>query len=251
MAAGYFLLLAQKKVTKENGTLGIRAVAARAVRCGRTGFADRPSMACGQNRRDPSRRPARCAGFSVRPSPLHRGTREQEQRQMVLAFAAARAPLGAIVWSVLSLLRQGRPRSALPGFPLGRGEQAEEKVATARPAGCAARSTSVHGRAVGEPRSLLAQSPGRMPGDRGREGVFLFGYFLLGKQEKVTRAPWMADEKTHGRESVLARKRADQTHKQRQQSGALQSPCPLPQAGEGKRYAACACNAAIRSGIGG
>ena len=42
----------------------------------------------------------------------------------------------------------------------------------------------------------------------------LFGYFLLGKQEKVTRAPGMAYEKTQGRESVLARKRADQTHKQ-------------------------------------
>ena len=37
-------------------------------------------------------------------------------------------------------------------------------------------------------RSALAQSPGTMPGDRGRGGALLFGYFLLGKQEKVTRA---------------------------------------------------------------
>ncbi|MGH8171698.1 MAG: hypothetical protein ACREPX_01035, partial [Rhodanobacteraceae bacterium] len=31
----------------------------------------------------------------------------------------------------------------------------------------------------------------------------LFGYFLLGKQEKVTRAPWMACEKAQGREAVF------------------------------------------------
>src|SRR5580765_2790597 len=57
MVAGYFLLLAQKKVTKENGTLGFAPSAAPRVRYGRTGFAHRPSMACCRNRRDPSRRP--------------------------------------------------------------------------------------------------------------------------------------------------------------------------------------------------
>jgi hypothetical protein len=44
-----------------------------------------------------------------------------------------------------------------------------------------------------------------MPGDRGTGGALLFGYFLLGKQEKVTRAPWMACEKAQGREAVVAR----------------------------------------------
>ena len=38
MVAGHFLLLAQKKVTKENGTLGAAPLAERAVRYGRTGF---------------------------------------------------------------------------------------------------------------------------------------------------------------------------------------------------------------------
>jgi len=45
LAAGHFLLLAQKKVTKENGTLGAAPLAARAVRYGRTGSAHRPSLA--------------------------------------------------------------------------------------------------------------------------------------------------------------------------------------------------------------
>jgi len=46
MATSYFLLLAQKKVTKENGTLGAAPLAKRAVRYGRTGSANRPSLAC-------------------------------------------------------------------------------------------------------------------------------------------------------------------------------------------------------------
>src|SRR6476469_2667592 len=66
MVAGYFLLLAQKKVTKENGTLGFAPSAAPRVRYGRTGFAHRPSMACCRNRRDPSRRP-RAVHAAFRP----------------------------------------------------------------------------------------------------------------------------------------------------------------------------------------
>src|SRR6185312_9285602 len=72
--------------------------------------------------------------------------------------------------------------------PLGRGEQAQEIAA--RSAGARrmrARSTRAHGCAPGEPRSLLAKSQGHgCPCDRGREGALFFGYFLLGKQKKVT-----------------------------------------------------------------
>jgi len=89
LAAGYFLLLAQKKVTKENGTLGAAPSPAARVRYGRTGSAKRPSMASRPNRRDPSRRPR--AGHAAFPSALRRGFRgdpkaeaqskaEQEQR---------------------------------------------------------------------------------------------------------------------------------------------------------------------------
>ena len=51
-----------------------------------------------------------------------------------------------------------------------------------------ARSLPAHGRAVSEPRRATAQSQGRMPGDRALRGFLLFGYFLLDKQEKVTRS---------------------------------------------------------------
>jgi hypothetical protein len=70
-----------------------------------------------------------------------------------------------------------------------------------------ASSTSAHGRAVGEPRCLLAKSRGHgCPRDRGREGAFFFGYFLLGKQKKVTGRQ-EGGRNTHGRESVLAKRR--------------------------------------------
>ena len=58
-----------------------------------------------------------------------------------------------------------------------------------------ARSLPAHGRAVSEPRSVLTKSPGTMPGDRDRGGALLLGYFLLGKQEKVTRPPGGRTEK--------------------------------------------------------
>src|SRR5690348_12354901 len=52
-----------------------------------------------------------------------------------------------------------------------------------------ARSLSAHGRAVSEPPERPREGAGLTPGDRGRVGALLFGYFLLGKQEKVTRPP--------------------------------------------------------------
>jgi len=51
-----------------------------------------------------------------------------------------------------------------------------------------ARSPNVQGRTSGEPRSTLADSQGRMPGERATGGGLLFG-FLLATQEKVTRSP--------------------------------------------------------------
>ena len=90
------------------------------------------------------------------------------------------------LYALLFLLRPGRPRFALRG-PLGGGERAEEKPEGAA-RWIAPSSLSGQGWPVSEPRSRLAQSPGTMPGDRALEGALLFGYFLLGKQEKVTRS---------------------------------------------------------------
>src|SRR6476661_5011356 len=103
MVAGYFLLLAQKKVTKEKGTLGFAPSPLARVRYGRTGFAHRPSMACCRNRRDPSRRPR--AVHAAGPSALRRFSEGNPKAKSGSTGCMRHA----------SLLRQGLPRSALPG----------------------------------------------------------------------------------------------------------------------------------------
>jgi hypothetical protein len=51
-----------------------------------------------------------------------------------------------------------------------------------------ARSLNAQGRASSEPRSILAKSEGRMPGDRAAGGVFLWLPFFA-QAKKVTRSP--------------------------------------------------------------
>ena len=92
------------------------------------------------------------------------------------------------------LLRPGRPRSGSYRVPLGRGEVAQDKARRGART-MRARSLSAHGRAVSEPPQRPRVGAGLTPGDRGRVGALLFGYFLLGKQEKVTRSPgWRAEK---------------------------------------------------------
>ena len=95
-------------------------------------------------------------------------------------------PTGLYALALLFFCGQDGRALALRG-PLGGGERAEEKPEGAA-RWIAPSSLSAQGCAVSEPRSPLAKSPGRMPGDRRRGGALLFGYFLLGKQEKVTRS---------------------------------------------------------------
>ena len=71
MATSYFLLLAQKKVTKEKGTLGTARSPVARVRYGRTGSANRPSMA------------------SSRIGAIHRADRVRSTRLIRPPFAAA------------------------------------------------------------------------------------------------------------------------------------------------------------------
>ena len=72
MAASYFLLLAQKKVTKEKGTLGFAPSPKARGRCGWTGSAHRAS--CPVVRIGAVPRAARASrGWSVHPPPLLRG----------------------------------------------------------------------------------------------------------------------------------------------------------------------------------
>ena len=100
------------------------------------------------------------------------------------------------------LLRPGWPRSALPGFPLGRGEGAEEKARRGART-MRARSLSGHGWPVSEP----PQRPREVAGHDARRprprGCVLFGYFLLHKQEKVTPSQG-CEGSSQGRESGFA-----------------------------------------------
>ena len=159
-------------------------------------------MACSGMRAIPRAAPALCAGLVRPPFAAPHGPRSKRASKAL--DPGFRRETTKVRFASAWLLRPGLPRSALPGFPLGRGEGAEEKAR--RGARTDARAFAVRpGMCLSANlRSALAQSPGRMPGDRGREGALLFGYFLLGKQEKVTRSPGMARETTQGRESVFA-----------------------------------------------
>src|SRR5689334_674906 len=69
----------------------------------------------------------------------------------------------------------------------------------------AASSSTVHGRTASKPRSLLAECAGmdaRAPRPR---GCPFFGYFLWASKESDSAAR-MADETTHGREPVFAKR---------------------------------------------
>jgi hypothetical protein len=71
--------------------------------------------------------------------------------------------------------------------PLGRGEGAKDQA----PQGAWARTPMPfrQGRSpVEKPLRPFTHLPGRTPGKRALWGALLFGYFLLGTQEKVTRS---------------------------------------------------------------
>ncbi len=93
------------------------------VRCGRTGFAHRPSMACCRNRRDPSRRPR--AVHAAFPFALRRGSEGTQEPALTLALSRKRERGRVVrVMRLEPLLRQGLPRFRSSRAPLGRGEKA-------------------------------------------------------------------------------------------------------------------------------
>ncbi len=219
MAAGYFLLLAQKKVTKENGTLGSAPLAQRAVRCGRTGSADRPSMACSRIGAIP--RAARALrGFSVRPSPLLRG----DPRACPHPSPLPQAGEGTRCASREARAASAAGTAALcpARTPLGRGEQVQE-IARRGARRMRARSTRAQGRAPGEPRSLLAQSA-RMDARVTADARVSFSWLLLfGQAKRSNRRPWMADD-PHTDVSRSSRQRRRPKPKNQDQNGFRPSP---------------------------
>ncbi len=216
MAAGYFLLLAQKKVTKENGTLGSAPLAQRAVRCGRTGFAHRPSMACRRNRRDPSRRPR--AVHAAFPFALRRGSEGTREPALTLALSRERER-GCVVLrrGGLSLLRQdcralrlfpgpSRPRRAGVGnCPKGRAQDARAFD----------ESTGTCSRRTPEPARAVCRHGCRQTADA---RVSFSWLLLFGQAKRSNRRPWMADEQ-HTDVSRLSRQRQGQKSKVKMDSG--------------------------------
>src|SRR6478609_11090002 len=164
MAASYFLLLAQKKVTKEKGTLGFAPSPKARVRCGRTGSAHRASMACCRNRRDPSRRPR--AVHAAFPSTLRRCSEGKSKGKTDVSDIS----------DASAFLRQGLPRSALPG-PLSAAARTRRKSREAVAGRMPATSTRAHGCAPGEALRVLAKFAGHgCPANRVREGALFLGY---------------------------------------------------------------------------
>jgi hypothetical protein len=207
MAASYFLLLAQKKVTKEKGTLGFAPLAERAVRYGWTGFAHRPSMACCRNRRDPSRRP-RAGHAAFRPpsaatqrEPERARAKEKEKNRRVAYIRCRIYPV---------LLRQGLPRSALPGFPLGRGKDSEEKPRSGgrQDAGHFDESTRMCSRR--SPPSPCVVCRAWMPGKPRPRGCLFLWLLSFGQAKESNWRPWMAD-KSHTDVSRLSRQNPTQS----------------------------------------
>ena len=123
MAASYFLLLAQKKVTKEKGTLGFAPSPKARVRYGRTGSAHRAS--CPVVRIGAVPRAARASrGFSVHPPPLLRGNPRAKQsgsesRRVGYIRRFCGRDCRALLFRVPSRPRQGLGGKAAKRWPAG------------------------------------------------------------------------------------------------------------------------------------
>ena len=111
-----------------------RAGAKAPVRYGRPGFCRQSIHGLRQKRRDPSRRPARCAGL-VRP-PFAASQRDPRSRAKTLRCFASAAGTAALLFC--------------SRVPLGRGKGAQEKARRGARR-MRARSLPVHGRTVSEP----------------------------------------------------------------------------------------------------
>jgi hypothetical protein len=111
LPAGYFLLLAQEKVTKEKGTLGTAPAAERPVRKGRPGPIDRPSTACDRMRAiHRAHRVLEHAAFS---SDLRRGSEGLEKRKSeARPCAFVGAALAAIFFGKAKLAAIAAPTRA-------------------------------------------------------------------------------------------------------------------------------------------
>ena len=127
------------------------------------------------------RRPLRCSAPRTAPlihEAVHPCTTSRCRRGKLRLW------LRLLLWPLPWLLRQDAAQTGPPVMRRARAGKVRRRPRTMR-----GRSLNVHGRTSSEPRSALAHSQGRMPGERITGGGLLFGYFLLATQEKVTRSP--------------------------------------------------------------
>ena len=157
-------------------------------------------------RRDPSRRSPGCARGLVRArSPRLMGP---HQEAAIPGRRSASVHRGAAAGEIDPMCRAGRMPALLWGPRTAR-RAADGNVAGHRPAIAAMdrgdRSDGTWTCHRGGPAA--ARVPGGQDARRARRwGVLLFGYFLLDKQEKVTRGPGMARGKGQGRRLKWAKR---------------------------------------------
>ena len=198
MVAGYFLLLAQKKVTKEKGTLAVavcRHPCRQTSRAG-SGVRSRHIPVPRSDARASCARPrAVHAAVSSTRSPRPRGAREKQSAAVPAAEASCR------IYPVLPLFAFG--------FPLSSGEGRTDQPRAPHAGGAMDRADFDNRPWMACGRNPSARSePSAQPRARIR-GRVLFGYFLLHEQEKVTRPPGWRTEK-HMDVSRLSRQTPNQ-----------------------------------------
>ena len=203
MAAGHFLLLAQKKVTKENGTLG-SAPSLREGSLRANGFGQEAIHGLSAKSARSLAPPACGArGFSVRPSPLLRGN-PGAKAQWIPAFAGMTVNG---VPDICGASAAGTAALCSSRAPLGRGEQAKEKVARSAIAGRMPATLLLYMDVLSaKPVACSRSRRAWMPGDRGRGGCPFLWLLSFGQAKESDRRPGMVDE-THTDVSRFSRRR--------------------------------------------
>src|SRR5580765_5419490 len=181
MAASYFLLLAQKKVTQKKGTLAsavCRASMPGKLREQAPGSAHGTSMCRDRTRAHPAR--ARCAAISCACSPRPRGDPEEQSEAVPAAEASDISDTSVL---------------ALRSSPLSSGGGWTEKPRAPHAGGAMDRADSAH-----RPWMACGPNPSARsepsPSARARIRGCLFFWLLSFWQTKESNwPPWMADKK--------------------------------------------------------
>ena len=185
MAAGYFLLLAQKKVTKEKGTLAVavcRASMPGKLRKDSEGFAGSTSVCSRRSGRHPAGH--RFAAFPPSPCRGREGTREEQSA----AVPAAEAP--DICDTSVSFLSF----ALLFGFPLSSGGGRTDQPRAPHAGGARDRADSDNRPWMACGPNPSARSEPLAPRAARIRGCRFLWLLSFGQAKESNWRPWMADE---------------------------------------------------------